>query len=117
MGIILGMKFDTLELTVGNAEFWNEAKLKRDWSGSSETSGVLQQVRGNSVVEDVLVVSFAMSVAILFCWFEVVMFKYPEINDFSLLSCFSFVRPSVRREILDTAHIICEEYGPLNFVN
>ena len=28
---ILGMKFDTLKMTVGNFDFWNEAKLKKDY--------------------------------------------------------------------------------------
>jgi len=30
MRSILDMKFDALKMTVGNADFWNEAKLKRD---------------------------------------------------------------------------------------
>jgi hypothetical protein len=30
MRCILGMKFDTLKMTVGNADLWNETKLKRD---------------------------------------------------------------------------------------
>jgi hypothetical protein len=28
--VILGKKFDTLKMTVGNVDFWNEAKLKSD---------------------------------------------------------------------------------------
>ena len=33
---ILGMKFDTLKMTVGNFDFWNETKQKKDQFGLFE---------------------------------------------------------------------------------